>query len=348
MNVEYSAIAAKLKAMYSNFLTTEHYEQLLEEKTVNGIYVFLKEKTHYCNVLGELDESDVHRGQMEIILERELFEEYIRLYNFMDNSKRKIMRFWFMKREVDFLKREIRHIYTHERRSDDNLNQSRFDEFFKTHTKIDGEIMHNAKSLADCITACKNTPYAEEMKRAKNIGADLFSISMILDIYYYKSIYHTASQTLDQKQLTLFKELIGKKADMLNLMWIYRGKRYFNLKNEIIFTYLLPIRHRLTTDAIKKLVNTPNVDAFVNEVIRTTKYGELFDDCNNGKFPEDNYRYIYNKLSKHIFTTQPETMVAVFAYMSLKEAEINNITAAIEGIRYSQNPDLIRKHIGIE
>lgn len=42
MSVEYSAIAAKLKAMYSKFLTRDDYEQLLERKSVNAYAVILK------------------------------------------------------------------------------------------------------------------------------------------------------------------------------------------------------------------------------------------------------------------------------------------------------------------
>ena len=168
MSVEYSAIAAKLKAMYSKFLTRDDYEQLLERKSVNDICSYLKSTPGYGEVLEQVNERDIHRGQMEILLEQEMVDEYVRLYNFMDNSKRTVMEFWFMRREIAFLKREIRYIYTHEERSNDEVNQSKFDAFFETHTKINREIMHNAKSLSDCIEACKNTPYSEPLQRAEN------------------------------------------------------------------------------------------------------------------------------------------------------------------------------------
>ena len=95
----------------------------------------------------------------------------------------------------------VQNIYTHEERSNDEVNQSKFDAFFETHTKINREIMHNAKSLSDCIEACKNTPYSEPLQRAENIGADSFSMGMVLDTYYYKSIWHTASVALDKTQV---------------------------------------------------------------------------------------------------------------------------------------------------
>ena len=87
---------------------------------------------------------------------------------------------------------------------------------------------------------------------------------------------------------------------------------------------------------------------FIDIVNQSTAYGKLFEDYDKGRFPEGNYRYIYNRLSKSIFVTHPESMVAVYAYMNLKEVELNNITTIIEGIRYNLNPDFIRTHIGLE
>lgn len=329
-------------------MNDEDYERLLAEKNVKDICAYLKTTDGYGEVLSGMDEREVHRGQLELLLEREIVDEYVRLYNFMDNSKRAVMKFWFMRREVEFLKREIRHIYTHEERSEDEINQGKFDAFFKTHTKINGEVMHNASTLADCIIACKGTPYAQVLERAESVGADLFSMSMMLDMYYYKSIWHTASQMLDKKQFTLFKRLIGTKIDMLNLMWIYRGKKYFKFGNEIIFTYLLPVRYRLSEDVTKQLVTTPSADAFVDAVGALSGYADLFTDCDKGKFPESNYRRIYNKLSKTVFASYPDSMVAVYAYLNLREVEIDNITTVIEGIRYNLNSDFIRTHIGID
>ena len=78
MSVEYSAIAAKLKAMYSKFLTRDDYEQLLERKSVNDICSYLKSTPGYGEVLEQVNERDIHRGQMEILLEQEMVSPDIR------------------------------------------------------------------------------------------------------------------------------------------------------------------------------------------------------------------------------------------------------------------------------
>ncbi len=39
--------------------------------------------------------------------------------------------------------------------------------------------------------------------------------------------------------------------------------------------------------------------------------------------------------------------MAIYAYMNLKEVELNNIVAITEGIRYGLNTEAILGHIGI-
>lgn len=348
MSVEYSAIAAKLRAMHAKFLTSEDYEQLLTKKSVNDICSYLKSTPGYSDVLSDVNERDIHRGAMEILIEQDIVNEYVSIYNFMDFASREVMKPWFMRREVEFLKREIRHIYTHEQRGEDEITQGKFDAFFRTHTKIDRETMHSAASLADCIKACENTPYAEPLRRAEKLGADFFSLGMMLDYFFFQTMWRSVKRHLDKTQAELFKKLAGSQADMINLMWIYRGKKYFKFESEMIFTYILPIRYRLSEDIIKQLVRAESVERFIGMVNDATPYGELFENCMDGVFPEENYNRIYRKLSGSIFVNHTESIVAIYAYLNLKEIEYNNITTIIEGIRYSLNPDFIRGHIGIQ
>lgn len=347
MGVEYSAVAAKLRAMYSKALMKDDYEELLSKKSVNDICSYLKMTDGYKEVLSDVNERDIHRGEMELLLEQELMDEYVRLYNFVENDKREILKFWFMRHEVEFLKREASYIYTHEERRTDEVNRSKFDAFFETHTSINREIMDKAASIDDCIKACEGTPYSEALLRAQNLGADFFSMGMLLDSDYYTSVWRSTKRRLKGEQLELFQKMTGSKIDMLNLMWIYRGKKYFQFENEIIFTYLLPIRYRLTEDVIKQLVNTDSVERFIQDMEKETPYGILFKDCGGGKFPEENFRLLHYRMSKNIFVNHSESMAAIFAYLYLKEFELNNITTIIEGIRYSLNADYIRSHVGM-
>lgn len=348
MSNEYSAIAAKLHAMHSRFLSEKDYDELLLRKSVADVCAYLKTTEGYGELFKDTDERKIHRGDMELLLEQNVMDEYIRLYSFVDKSKRALLRFWFTRREIEFLKREIRYIYTHDERSGDDVNQSKFDAmFFKTHTRINRDIMLQASSISDCIAACEGTPYAAVLKRARSVGADLFSIDMLLDSCYYESIRQAAKKNLDVKQRDIFERLIDADADMLNLMWIYRGKKYYGFDSDIIFTYLIPMHYRINTESMRRIVDADSLSTFIRLVSELTVYGGLFEGESEGRFPEENYRVIYSALAKRIFSQDSESLAAVYAYLYLKEAEIDNITSIIEGIRYGLNIEAIRDHVKI-
>ena len=347
MNSEYCAVSAKLKAMYAKFLKSEDYEQLLSKKSVGEICAYLKAHPAYSEVLENISERDVHRGQMELLMSGEVFDEYLRLYEFLDSSKREILKFWFIRREILFLIKEMRYIFTHESRNEDQISRDRFEAFFETHTKIDRELMLNATCLADCIEACKNTPYAEPLRRAEKLGSDFFSVSMILEMFYYNSIWHTIGRRLDKTQAELFKKALGTKIDALNILWIYRGKKYFSFEDEIIFTYLIPIRYRLTEDKMKELVRADKPETFVS-IVLGTKYAMLFEGIDKGIFPEENFNKLLRKIDKTMFVSHPQSLIAVYTYLDLKELELNNIKTIIEGVRYGKTADSIRPHIYVE
>lgn len=347
MSSEYSAISAKLKAMYSKFLKKEDYERMLALKNVGEICSYLKSQPAYSKVLENVNERDIHRGQIEILISGEIMDEYLRLYEFVDSSKREILKFWFMRREIAFLTRELRFIFTHESRNVDQVSKDKFDAFFGTHTKINRDLMFNASSLGNCIEACRNTPYAEPLATAEKLGSDFFSVSMILEQFYYTSIWRTINTGLDRNQKELFKKALGTKIDALNILWIYRGKKYFEFEDEIIFTYLIPIRYRLTEDFIKDIVNDDNIDSLISKVSQT-KYAMLFDGIEDGIFPDENYMKLISNIDKRMFFNHTQSLIAVYSYLDLKELELHNIKTVVEGIRYQKSPDGIRPHLHIQ
>jgi V/A-type H+-transporting ATPase subunit C len=346
MDGNYNAISAKLQAMYSNHLTDNDFKQLLEKKSVNDICAYLKNDTAYAEVLSGLDERDAHRGHLEFVLKQKMLSEYMRMYQFMDLKKRNILKFWWMRHEIEYLKRSIRYIFNHEKQVDDVIDQQNKD-FFMEHTKIDWEALAHAKTFSDCVKACENTPYADVLARAENLNADLFSVGMLLDSYYYVSLWRAKDLLLDKEGAKIFETLIGPTIDMLNMTWIYRGIKYFHFDKELIYTYLIPVRYLLTEEMIIGMVEAESPEA-MSLIAQKTRYAPLFDGVEDGFFVEENYRRMMNQRAKSVFVNHPRSMAAVFAYFNLQEVEIFNVTMVIEGIRYSLNTDFIRQHVRIE
>ena len=70
-----NVILAKARAMYGRRLTRANYRELLECRTVGEVASYLKNQTSYGSILAGINESDIHRGQLEIRLRQKLFED---------------------------------------------------------------------------------------------------------------------------------------------------------------------------------------------------------------------------------------------------------------------------------
>ncbi len=343
MKEKYSAIAAKLKAASAGRLKRTDYDELLSKTSVNEIYSYLL-TTGYRDVLSELTKEQIHRTEIEKALRHEMIREYGRIYNFMDIDGKRVLEFWFMQREIEFLKRGLRHLYNKES-AEWVEDEDEFEEFFEKHTKINRELVKNAATLDKLIEACADTPYADVLKRSQTLDADCFMMAMMLDRYYYISAWRAKEKYLSGKDKKLFEEIFGIEIDINNIIWIYRSKKYFDLSPDIIASWILPVHHRLNTQILKQMAQGSWED--VIKLTQNTVYCDLFEDIDDGYFPEERKRRIYCTKARQIFNQNPESLAAVFAYFDLKEIEIFNITTVIESIRYGRDKQTIMRHINI-
>lgn len=338
----YCAVNAKIKAMYADCLKEKDYDNLIAMHDVGQVCSYLKSTPAYEDILKDLTESEMHRGTVEKILSHKLFTQYIRLYNFMDKAHRDILKFWFMRMEVEYLKHRIRYIFNNE----NGIYKETEDEgstFFTGHTKINCKLAANSKTLSDFVESCIDTPYYKLLKTAETIKSDYFSIGMMLDRLYYTLLWK-AKDKLPKSEKAAFEAYVGPICDMLNIMWIYRGKKYFDFDREVIYTYLIPVHYRLSEDSIKQMVSGEGA-ASVESVAANTRYKELFDGVGGEYFIEKNYSALEIKNSKRLFVNEPMSMAAIFAYFNLKEIEINKVTTIIEGVRYGSSPELLKEYI---
>lgn len=340
-----SAVAAKVKAMYGKCLTGEDFDNLLSNRTTGGICSYLKSQTSYSDVLADVQENDIHRGILEMKIMNKLESEYNRIYKFVDERQQVILDYWFMRREVNYLKHNIRNLFNKESKLSHMPDPEEFSDFFRNHTSIDTELCRNAESLEDFIAAVRNTIYEPFLKRTLAVNSDYFSIAMGLDALYYDT-YWKETKKLSGREQSALQKLLGSEIDMLNIIWIYRGKKYFKFPDEMIYTYLLPPTYHLTEGAIKSMVGAKSVEEMVSAA-SSTKYKRMFRKLEDGFLIDENYRRDLYKTAKSVFRTSSDTIAGLVAYLDLKEIEILNIVRAIEGIRYGLNSEAIRKHIRI-
>lgn len=345
MKGNYTAVAAKIKAITSKCLSENDFEELLQKTSVNEIYSYLFNNTAYAEVLSDLSQEQIHRTEIEKALRLEMMKEFGRIYSFMDINQKKMLEFWFSRHEIEFLKRGLRHIYNHE--ADDWLEEStQLGIFFAEHTKMDCELIKSAKNIDDFIEACKNTPYAAVLERAKNFAADYFNIASMMDSFYFERIWKAKDKYLSGTDRKLFENIFGMEIDMENILCVYRSKKYFNIPSDRIVGCLIPVKHKLRSEILKNMVQASDPGEVIS-LTGKTPYKTLFDRVEDGFFPEENMNALYYKSAKSVLSGNPESMAAIYAYFELKEVEISLITTIIESIRYGLDKQIIKRHISL-
>ena len=74
-----NVILAKARAMYGRCLTAQDFQNLLACHSVSEIASYLKNRTAYAGVLADINESTIHRGHLESLLRRKLWNDYASL-----------------------------------------------------------------------------------------------------------------------------------------------------------------------------------------------------------------------------------------------------------------------------
>ncbi|MCX7715104.1 MAG: V-type ATPase subunit [Clostridia bacterium] len=333
------AVFAKLKAMGALSLTEQDYKEMMSKKSVGEVCGYLKNYTGYSGILHDINESEIHRGELELFVETKAKEEYKRIYKFMGLYDRKLLQYFLIREEVEFIKHCLRYIFSRETEQEIPL-ENWISPFFREHSRLNLDRITQARDFSSFLDACQDTDYYRVLKRAGDVKVDLFTAIMMLDSFYYNRLWNIVEKYALKKEKEMLEFYLGTIIDLLNILWIYRSKKYYQTPNEIIYTYLIPVRYKLLREDISRMVESENIDDII-KIVSKTRYKALFDDVEKGIFIEINYKKVLYKTARKVFLMSPGSVAAVFAYFHIKENEIENIKTIIEGIRYGLDTDSI-------
>ena len=98
-----NAILAKARSMYSHRLTEHDYEELLKRRSINDMVAYLKSDTVYGGILSELKDVNIHRGQLETLLNKEIFLRLDRLIRYASKKELEFYRFALTELEIQLI-----------------------------------------------------------------------------------------------------------------------------------------------------------------------------------------------------------------------------------------------------
>ncbi|MGI5965537.1 MULTISPECIES: V0D/AC39 family V-type ATPase subunit [Anaerotruncus] len=337
-----NAIMTKCRAIYGNMLSPAQYDELLRKQSVQEIAAFLKEKTSYAPALAGVQESTVHRGQLESLLHKDAFYHYVRLIRYAPKNEG-IYNYVVMDIEIELILACLRDIIS--ARPDDEYIAS-LPTFIQPYISFHVLDLVGVKNVGQVMKIIENTEFGPVFRKCMEAHpqvenqVDYTAYELALRTYYFETLLGQVCRSARgtaRKELT---ELVTIRAELMNINMMYRLKAYFHASPDQVRAMLLPFTCRLSRRTLDELIAARDAQEFLQRLSRTI-YGKVITpDTTYIEGATGNIRYRLD-LKRLRFSTDPQ--VVFTALMLLRTMEVENIIRIIEGVRYHLPPEKIEK-----
>lgn len=340
--LEYSGIVTKTRAMESRLLSPGQFQELASLHTIPEAVEYLKKNTAYAETLESLEPTQLHRGNIEKLLTQSLYRDYTKLYRFCGQKQRKFMELRLKSYEIDLIDYCLRIVINHYKRPFD-LHYKK--EFFDRYSQLSIDRLITSRTTDELVDNLKGTEYYDPLKKLQDAQkVTLYDYDLALELYFFTTLWKARKKMLKKEDLELYERNCGSQIDLLNMQWIYRAKKYFNMKPADIYQLILPIHYRLSTDLIKGMVEATTFEE-LQTLCNQTPYARRYESTEQLTMEQ-----MYSECLHHLYTIDrrrnPYSIAAVNTYLFLKEEEIKKLTTALECIRYGLTPGETLAYVG--
>lgn len=336
-----NATVAKVRAIYGKRLTEDDYKELMRRSSVSEVAEYLKKNTHYREMLQSIDCHSIHRGLLESLLKREIFEQYVKLCKFQQLDRIPFYNYNIVRNESELIITFILHLnggFTSE-----IINE--MPSYIIEHSSFDCIALAKARTYEQMLEVIRKTPYYDIVKDEKPDCRGLYDCTEIetkLRKYYVDWLLNAARKSFNKKTYNEISRLVTVQTNILNIKNAFRLKS-FSVQN--ISQYMVPIGGKTSSRSGEMIFNAKDADEFVG-IIQKSYFGRRIEHiC--GDFDKDNLYYDLSKVKKqyekNAMRSTSSAAVSLFAVLFLFDMEVENIINIIEGIRYKAPTSFIEK-----
>ncbi len=342
----YSSMAAKIKAMKGRLLGEADYNTIASMQSVQEFFSWLKMTPSYNKVFERASDA-MHRGEIEKLLQLALYDDYARIYTFAGPGQRRFLKVYFKRYEIQIIKTFLRFIFDHR---DITFDTSLIPAHFSQQSSVNLLELSRCKNLEQFFEVLKGSIYATLLSPLRDIeGASLFDYELSLDIYFFRYLWKQKDKVLKSSELKAITKIYGTQIDLLNILWIYRSRRFYNVDSGRMYANLIPIHYRLNAAFIRRLIECASLTEYL-ELLGKSFYGRALASIEQSARDSDDalsriYGQLMKKLRRMAARKYPYSLAVIDEYLFLREEEINDLTTAMECIRYGLDASQILSYI---
>ena len=327
--VKYPNINAKLKGMYAKRITKEDLNDVIKQNQLRNVFILLKNK----NEIFKNADENIDRLEIESMLDKSQIEDIKKILKLLNNKDKEIFELFLLQYEIKCVKSMFRKLFTNDKTADIIVQNVKMwtIELFEDIKGI--ETVQNFDEFFSAIKRMKYSKILEKYEEQENIN--IFEVENEIDRIYFETLYEKVKQNANLKQI------VGSEIDLLNILWIYRIKKYYKFEKEELEKIIIKVNYKLKSSTIKKLIQINNYEE-MKQILDLTPYKKIFIQESDIEANIDKYLYSINK---KIFEEDQMTIAYIFAYVNLIDYENNDIINTIEGIRYNLEKNEILKRL---
>lgn len=339
--LSFSGLTTKVRAMQKYLISEDAFQRMRQLHSVSEAVEFLRQYPPYEMILRDIPASQMHRAVIEEQLIVTEYEDFQHLYRFAGVRQKEFMRMYFEHFEIALLKRSLRYAMAGE------AQEGRFAgvyQFFERYSHLNLKKLEQADSLEHFVEATRGSQYFEILKLLYEQGnRRLIDYESASDMRYFRNMWEKNSKVMDKADRKIIERTLGAKIDILNLSWIYRAKKYYEMTETEIFALLIPIRYKLKREEIQAMVSAPDL-ASLRQLLLRSHYGRIPERVlEKNDAPKIWLQSLIEQTYRSSYQKNPYSIACLDTYFYLKEREIRRIITTIEEIRYGVNQTIYEK-----
>ncbi|MCD7949562.1 MAG: V-type ATPase subunit [Erysipelotrichaceae bacterium] len=328
-----NAILAKARAMYSQRLTEQDYEELLKRRSISDLVNYLKSDSAYSEVLSQLKDTNIHREQLESLLNKEIFNRLVRLLRYANKKDLPFYTLQMMEIEIQLILAKARLI--------ESKNYSGYEldipGYINQYASFNLYGLLTVNDYDDLLQLLKSTSYysvLKEFKSEDNQKIDFNKMEVELKRLYYRKYFALVNELFKGKKRDDLNTVMNTSIELQNITKIYRLKKYFNASTDQIKETLFMEYSRIPKSTMNELIETKDASEFLQK-LASSPY-KLYVDDNEFVYIEYFTGKIQYNLAKRYMRFSTDSALVFMTYRLVFQNEVDNLKHIIEGLRYNE------------
>ncbi len=325
------ALDTKVKALYAKLLDDSQYVELIDMDSLPEVIKYLKENTQFGELLKDVNPDTVSRTVIEDLFNRIVITNAQKILYFINGSGKRFIRLVIRQINLTTLLILVRALAKKENLQDYSKRLA----FSQKDSKINFSKIIDSENWAQFKDELKDTSYFRSIEGYDDLNSnDLFVIEKTMERSYYDLVYKDLNQLKNDGNDKLIK-ILRIEIDLLNLIWIYRAKKFYHFTSEQILPYIYRGGLRINEDDLLKLSEASDIEELMTEVKKYPEYSFMFDHEGTDLDLHMNRRmkrYLYYQFKELFFFD--DGIGEAYAYLQLLIDEISDIISIIEAKRY--------------